>query len=159
RFSFTGAGTLPVQAETVLTQGVTGLDYSDPGSGSCAPPAVFLPGNFCAVSVQFTPQFPGQRLGATELLDSSNDILATGYITGSGVGPQVNFEPGTPTLLAESETLNPQGLAVDASGNVYFADFANDQVLKVSPLGVQTTVADSASGMGAPESVAMDGAG
>ena len=98
-------------------------------------------------------------MGAGELLDASNNILASGYITGSGVGPQVNFLPGAPILLAESETLNPQGLAVDASGNVYFADFANDQVLKVTPLGMQTTVADSTSGMGAPEGVAVDGAG
>jgi len=158
-FSFTGSGTLAVQSETVLTQGVTGLDYSDTGSGNCAPPATFLPGDSCAVSVQFTSQFPGQRLGASELLDSSNNILASGYITGSGVGPQVNFQPGMLSLVAESETLNPQGLAVDASGNVYFADFANDQVLKVTPLGMQTTVADSTSGMGAPEAVAVDGAG
>jgi streptogramin lyase len=85
--------------------------------------------------------------------------LAAGYISGSGVGPQVNFQPGTPILLAQSESLNPQGVAVDSSGNIYFADFANDQVVELSPLQAPTVVADSTSGMGAPESVAVDGAG
>jgi Bacterial Ig-like domain (group 3)/NHL repeat len=158
-FSFTGTGTLSVQGGTALTQGATGLDYSATGTGNCAGPGVFNPGDSCALGVQFTALLPGQRLGAGELLDSSDNILVTGYMTGSGVGPQVNFQPPTSTLVAESETLNPQGIAVDASGNVYFADFANDQVLKVTPLGAQTTVADSTSGMRAPEAVAVDGAG
>ena len=159
-FDFVGSsGFVTLGSTPVLTQGATGLDYAASGGGDCQLFIEYVAGDSCAVSVQLTPQFPGQRMGAGELLDASNNILASGYITGSGVGPQVNFLPGAPILLAGSETLNPQGLAVDASGNVYFADFANDQVLKVTPLGMQTTVADSTSGMGAPEAVAVDGAG
>jgi NHL repeat len=93
-FRFVGSGTLAIAGDTVLTQGASGLDYSDIGSGSCAA-ATYNPGDSCAVSVQFMPQAPGPRLGAGQLLDSSNNILATGYISGSGVGPQVNFLPGT----------------------------------------------------------------
>jgi streptogramin lyase len=160
-FSFVGGsgGTLTLGGTTVLTQGATGLDFSDSGNGNCSTSTAYSAGNTCAIGVFFTPQVPGQRLGAADLLDSSNNVLATGYVTGSGAGPQLNFSPGAESVFTSSATLNPQGLAVDASGNVFLADFSNDLVLKVTPLGVVSTVANSSSGMVSPEAVAVDGGG
>lgn len=159
-FSFVGSGgPLSLGGLALLTQGASGLDFTNSGDGSCAALHPYNAGDTCSLGAFVIPQFPAERLGAAQVYDTSNNVVATGYLSATGVGPQVNFQPGTPSLIAESETLNPQGLAVDASGNVYFADFANDQVLKVTPLGFQTTVADSTSGMGAPEGVAVDGAG
>ena len=65
---------------------------------------------------------------------------------------------------------SPYGVAVDASGNVIVADFANHRIRKVSPLGVVTTLAGSganafADGAGAgasfslPFGVAVDASG
>jgi streptogramin lyase len=159
-FSFVGTGApLSLGGLAVTTQGATGLDFTNSGNGDCAAATPYNAGDTCSLGAFIIPQFPAQRLGAAEIYDSSNHVAAVGYLSASGVGPQANFQPGGFFPIAESETLNPQGLAVDASRNVYFADLANDQVLKVTPLGVQTTVADTTNGMVGPESVAVDGAG
>ena len=45
---------------------------------------------------------------------------------------------------------SPSGVAVDAAGNVYIADFVNHRVRKVSPAGVITTLAGTGETGGAP---------
>lgn len=35
----------------------------------------------------------------------------------------------------------PHGVAVDAKGNVYVADYANNKIKKITPLGMVTTIA------------------
>jgi len=71
----------------------------------------------------------------------------------------------------DAQFWNPQGLAVDGSGNVYVADTGNQLIRAITPAGVVTTVAGkpgipgTANGRGAaahfntPGGVAVDGAG
>lgn len=72
---------------------------------------------------------------------------------------------------AAAQFNDPTGIAVDASGNVYVADFGNDTVRMITPAGVVTTIAGIAQDPGSrdgpygdgllsgPSGVAVDGAG
>ncbi len=81
--------------------------------------------------------------------------------------------PGAPTPgpATSSALAHPQGVALDAVGNVYIADFSARQVVKVTPSGTLSIVAGSgalgaptpglatSSALGYPQGVAVDTAG
>jgi streptogramin lyase len=91
-FQFDGSsGTLSLMGTQVLTGGATGLDYTDADSGNCSTSSPYSPGDFCWVDVNFAPQYPGTRMGAAQLLGTSGAVLANGYVTGMGMGPQINY--------------------------------------------------------------------
>ena len=75
----------------VLTEGATGLDYTDADSGNCSTSNPYSAGDFCWVDVDFTPLYPGTRMGAVQLLGASGAVLANGYVNGMGMGPQINY--------------------------------------------------------------------
>jgi hypothetical protein len=96
---------------------------------------------------------------------------APGTITTvAGTGQRGFSGDGGPATHARLD--HPWGIAIDAAGNVFFADNANDRVRKVSPDGIITTVAGTGvegfSGDGGPATkarlqnplgLALDGAG
>ena len=87
--------------------------------------------------------------------------LLAGSVVG-GVG-NVDGQPGAFN--------NPNTTAVDGAGNVFVADMTNHTIRKISPLGVVTTLAGTAGGLGSadgtgaaarfngPRGLAVDGAG
>jgi sugar lactone lactonase YvrE len=163
-FTFDTGGS--ISAPVVLTQGATGLDFKDAGTGSCTTNGTshtYAAGDSCTVDVTFSPKFAGARNGVVQLATSSGTVVVTAYLEGTGTGPQVNFLPGTESTVASSTTVTqPQGVAVDGSGNVYIADYSNKLVLKMTLSGgsyTPSTLLSSGGGLGTPEMVAVDAAG
>ncbi len=156
-----------VGTPAVVTQGVAGLDFTDAGTGSCTtngPAYEYSGGESCTVDVIFTPKYPGARYGAVELVNGSGNVIATAYVQGNGVGPQVSFPPGVQSQLSLPSVTSPSAIAVDAAGNLYIAeaivayDPANS-VVKETWNGSGYTQTTVATGLGYPTGVAIDGAG
>lgn len=142
----------------VLTQGVTGGDFTNAGTGTCAVGTDYNSGDTCTVNVTFSPVLAGTRYGAVEIEDGAGNMLDTGYIEGTGIGPQITFLPGVESTIQANS--HPGGVAVDGSGNVYIADAANSRVLKETLSGgayTESTVPTSS--LLSPEGVAVDASG
>jgi len=150
----------------VLMQGTPNLDFTDAGSNTCTANTAYTTGETCLVNVNFTPTHPGARYGAVELLDGSGNLLALGYVQGTGVGPQVTFANTTSGNYAPSSQItlgsgfsHPFGLAEDGAGNIFIADTYNNVVKEIIALGGYTTVNTLGSGLLNPTDVAVDGGG
>jgi streptogramin lyase len=156
-FTFDTGGTLG--GVSVLTQGMSNQDFG--GLGTCQANTTYTAGQICSVEVAFKPKFPGTRYGAVVLYDTNGNAIATGYLQGTGVGPQINYSPaliGAP-VGGIGSGFDPVGVAVDGSGNVYVANL-NNAVTKI-PLGCKSAVCVTTLGGGfsTPEAVAVDGSG
>ena len=143
----------------VVTQGATGLDFTDVSGGTCAVGTAYSAGQTCTVNYTFTPTAPGQRLGAIVIADQSANVVATQFISGAGVGPQAVMYPGTQSLAVNSGLSYPRGIAMDGSGNIYIADSGNNRVVKEVLSGGTYLESTVWSGLNEPIGVAVDGAG
>ncbi len=111
--------------------------------------------------------------GNLYVADSSNHtirkITSNGTVTTFAGSPGL---PGTADGTGTAARFNlPSGVAVDAAGDVYVADFANHSIRKISGSGVVTTLAGTPGTSGAnngvgtaarftyPSGIAVDGAG
>jgi DNA-binding beta-propeller fold protein YncE len=101
------------------------------------------------------------RPDATPLLSStlSKVLVAASFLFLScSLLAQTAHFIGTVSVIASGGGY-PQGVAVDANGNVYIADTSNNQVLKETFSAGSYTPSIVASGLADPEGVAVDGAG
>ncbi len=155
-FTFDTGGTLGSTA--VLTQGATGLDFTDAGGGTCQANTAYAAGQTCYVNVNFRPRFAGTRFGAAVLRNTSGNTIATGFVQGTGVGPQLNFVPGTQSTVLAAGLNYPTGVAVDASGDIYISDLTEHLVLKETPSAGGTTQSTVIHGS-YPAGIALDGSG
>jgi hypothetical protein len=111
--------------------------------------------------------------GNVYVADYGNDeirkITPAGVVTTlAGVAGQAGSADGTGTAARFN---GPWGLAVDSAGNIYVADSNNDDIRKITPAGVVTTLAGVAGASGSidgvgtaarfyyPAGVTVDGAG
>ena len=156
-FTFDTAGVLG--GASVLTQGATGLDFNDAGSGTCAPNTAYTAGQTCTLNVSFTPKFAGTRYGAAVLKDTSDNVIATGYVQGTGVGPQLNFLPGIQSTILVAGLSYTGQVAVDGSGSLYITDWTNNRVLKETQAAGTYAQSILGSGFNTPLGIAVDGAG
>jgi len=154
---------------SVVTQGAPNLDFKYVSGGSCTVGNSYTAGETCTVDFTFTPTAPGTRMGAIDVYDNSSPkpvLQATVFLNGIGIGPLVNFMPGTQSVVANAANNGlefPFGVTVDASGNVYIADKLNNRVLKETLSAgsyAQSVVANNANnGLDDPYGVAVDGSG
>jgi sugar lactone lactonase YvrE len=145
---------------SVVTQGITGLDFAGATGGTCLVGHTYNVGNTCTVSVIMTPKSVGIRYGAVVLSDVSGNLLATTLLQGTGNGPQAVFLPGVESQIPTSGVDGPGSACVDPSGNVFIADTNNNRILKETLSGgsyTETVVPTSA--MNNPYTVELDGAG
>jgi sugar lactone lactonase YvrE len=170
-FIFDTAGTLGSTA--VVTDGLTGLDFSDASQDTCKENTAYEAGSTCLVNVSFAPTAPGPRHGAAELLDGSGNVLATGLIHGRGVGPQAGFRytyssTAPPVVISSTDIPTGANMTIDAGGNVFltndeapfYAQIANGSVVEFpasgSGFGAPVVLG---SGLPFPQGIVVDGAG
>ena len=142
----------------VVTQGTSPLDFTLASGGTCTGSVA---AGLCTVNVTFAPQAPGLRTGAVNLFAGSSPSgtpLATALIYGVGQGSAIAFGPGTQsTVNTQGNTLNvPNGVAVDAAGDVFIADSGNHRIVEIAANGTATT---TGAGLNYPQGLAVDGAG
>jgi hypothetical protein len=181
----TAAGT--VATVQVLTLGAPNLDYLLGSGGTCTS-AVLGVNSTCSQPVTFTPAAPGVRLGAVILLDSSNAVLGTEYLSGKSLGGLAVFVPGnivpfagngfaigvgdgSPATSAELDL--PSSEVLDGAGNMFIADSAHNRIRNVDAVThlistIAGTTKEGFSGDGGqavdstlrtPSGIAIDGAG
>jgi sugar lactone lactonase YvrE len=162
--SYTFGAPVTLGSKAVLTQGATGLDFTDAGTGTCETNTAYAVGQTCSVSVTFTPRSAGTRIGAVELNDTNGNVIATAYLQGTGIGPQLNFFPGTQATLGNSFGF-ASGVAVDGNGNVYIVDKINNlgnvqEILAVSgSIPANPVMRTLVGGLDCPLGPALDAAG
>jgi hypothetical protein len=120
-YNVTESGTLgPIK---VLTLASPNLDFTLAAGTTCA--GAVVAGTKCVVEVNFAPRYPGARPGAVVITDESGKYLATTSILGSGVGPQIGFDPGTLLTLPYTFAgyVTP---ALDGANDIFVAGVKED---------------------------------
>jgi hypothetical protein len=162
--TFSIAANTTIGSVQVVTQSASNPnpDFSLASAGTCT--GTFATAGTCTVNVTFAPQAPGLRTGAVNLFAGSSPSgtpLATTLIYGVGQGPAVAFSPGTQTTVntgSYSLTL-PNGVAVDAAGDVFIADGGNGLIGKVVEVAANGTATSYDFTLEYPQGLAVDGAG
>jgi streptogramin lyase len=156
----TASGT--VSTVGVLTGGASGLDFTLADGGSCS--GTLAAGAPCTVSVKFAPALPGPRAGAVVLADGNGNTLASTYLSGTGVAPQIGFSPSSIDVLDFSPYnpvfFHPSSLALDGAGNVFVTLPSNTSAVKeIVAADGYATVKTLGSGLSQPRGIAVDGGG
>ena len=156
-FNFTLGGTIGSLA--TLTQGVSGMDFANAGTGSCVAGGFFFTGGTCTLDVTFTPRYAGDRTGAVMFRDSNTQTIAAVNLHGAGYGAQATYLPPYERAIpsAANGVSSPFGVAVDGSGVVYIADSNNNRVLRESPSGRSFIESTLGLGLSSPSALALDG--
>jgi len=128
-YNVTESGTL--ETPRVVTGGAPNLDFTLASGSTCT--GSVSAGATCTVKAKFAPLYAGSRPGAVQILGAGGNVLATTPVYGYGVGPQIAFNPGT-ELSAYQETYpgNPNGMAVDAAGDLFVVDSGLEAVMNLA---------------------------
>jgi len=156
--TYTFSSSVTLASPSVTTQGATGLDFTIVAT-TCAG----LQTSSCTVTIQFAPSLPGPRYGAIRILDSSGNLIFTTFVQGIGLAPVAAFAHAAQIAMTVTGLASPGGIAVDAAGDIFISDTANNQVVEL-PKGCNPASSGScqitvATGLSNPQGSAVDGAG
>lgn len=172
-FGFSVSAGTKIGSIAVLTTGLASLDFANAAGTTCTA-TTYSSTSTCSVSVTFTPQYAGPRIGAVVFFSKAGNtgtVLGSVPVYGMGIGPQVAYGPGT--VSSVDRTMhgviglgNPGAMTTDAAGNLYVLDSAGTRpgysLVKVPANGSAiTTTQPAVNGLSLylPSSVAVDGAG
>jgi large repetitive protein len=177
-----------VASAQAVMQGAPNLDFIYTSGGTCSTGTNYSAGQQCTVKIVFSPRFPGLRSGAVVLQDGAGNLLGATMIAANATGSLAVLVPGTINTVAGSGAwiytgdnvaataapiFLPNGIAEDASGNLYLTDSNNSRIRRVdAKTGIISTVAGNGvpgySGdngaatlamVNAPANLVLDGAG
>ncbi len=165
-FSFNIPAGTTIGSVSILTTGAANLDFqAEAGdtSATLCKAQTYSSATTCTVDVTFAPLAPGQRVGAVEILDGSGNVLATTLIYGTGTGPALAFNSSSPPVVLGTNFDGAEGVAVDAAGDVFVADYFAGEVKEMvavnGSIPANPTINILGSGFSRPVGVAVDGAG
>jgi len=124
--------------------------------GTCTAGTSYSSGQSCTVTAVFTPVIPGSSSTTLNFASSGGSVLAEAYLAGVGKGAALTVDPGAVASLGSGFS-SPQGVAVDAAGNVFVAD-SGAAVIDEFAAGSSTEITLGTS-LASPKGVAVDGAG
>lgn len=150
-------GTTTTSSINVGTQGAANLDFTLT-SNSCI--GTLTSGSTCLITATFSPLAPGARSGAVQL-NGVGTVVANTFVHGEGKAPAIAFGPGAQLTLPTSGLSAPSSVTVDALGDVFIADRANNQVVEL-PAGCSSSTCQltlPVLGLSDPSDVTVDGGG
>jgi sugar lactone lactonase YvrE len=132
-------GGADISSVTVVTEGLPNKDFTLVSDSGCI--GVLPYPDQCTVTIAFTPEQIGIRLGALVITDSAGAVVNLINLSGIGVGPQFVFQPATATVLNTATGLSPANFTAsssvqDPNGNIFFTDVSNNRILEKSPANV-----------------------
>ena len=127
------------------------LDFRVSGS-SC--PASVTAGSTCTISVAFSPKAPGLRTGVLQITRPDGTLAVSTMLYGVGQGPQIAFDAGASQNVAGLNS--PNGVAVDAAGDVFIVDTNEVVEIPANSGGSQNVLH---AGLASGTAVVVDGAG
>jgi sugar lactone lactonase YvrE len=150
-------GTTITSSINVGTQGAANLDFTLT-SNSCI--GTLTSGSTCLITATFSPLASGARSGAVQL-NGVGTVVANTFVHGEGKAPAIAFGPGAQITLPTSALSAPSSVTVDALGDVFIADRANNQVVEL-PAGCNSSSCQTTLpvfGLSDPSNLTVDGAG